>query len=156
MQVGSHGQNDPSVAFAMPTAAGAVPTTGSASYKAEIAGSAKAQHGSEVLGFEVYGDAVLKFDFAAGKLSGSMAPQLNGPWDVPGPLPTYNFINTVYSTGSTSFSGMFDIGGPTASSFQGRFTGPLAQELMAGWTAPFQSFDNHWGVMEGVMIGKRE
>jgi hypothetical protein len=155
MEVGPKGAGDSPVAFGIPTPAGSVPTTGTASYKAEISGITKSLQGSDY-GLLVQGDALFHFDFGAGKLSGYMAPQLNGPMDVPGPLPTYHFVNTIYSSGSTTFSGAFDIGGPIPSSFQGRFAGPLAQELMAGWRAPFVGWENQWGVMEGVMIGKRE
>jgi hypothetical protein len=141
-------------AYGVPTALGSVPTTGSASYTAELDGRAG--------GYWVYGSASLQFDFGGGKLTGHMDPLLNGPMGVP-ELPRYNFTQTVYSTGSTSFSGSFDVAGPTPSSFSGRFTGPAAQELMATFRAPFQDYPNvtepptpNWGLMEGVMIGKRQ
>lgn len=156
VQVGAKGIGDPPTAFGIATPSDSVPTTGSAVYKAEIAGVARATHGTDLYQFSVYGGAQFEFDFGSGKLSGYMEPHLNGGWDAPAPLARYTFTNTVYSAGSPTFSGSFDIAGPGASSFQGRFTGPLAQELMAGWTAPFMSWDNQWGMMEGVMIGKRE
>ena len=74
------------------------------------------------------------------------------------PLPRYTFSQTVFSPGSTTFSGSFDFSGPTPSSFNGQFTGPNAQELMAQFTAPFRDWDAQenptvWGVMNGVMVG---
>lgn len=140
-------------AYGVLTPAGGVPTTGTASFAAELDGRAG--------GYWVYGSASLQFDFAAGKLSGFMDPLLNGPMGAPD-LPRYNFTQTVYSTGSTSFSGGFDVVGPTPSSFSGRFTGPSAQELMVSFQAPFPDYPTiedptkpNWGVMQGVMIGKR-
>ena len=143
----------PVSAFGALTPAGAVPTAGSATYAAVLDGRAGP--------YWLYGSASLQFDFGAGTLSGHMDPILNGPYSAPA-LPRYNFTQTIYSSGSTSFSGSFDVTGPTPSSFSGRFTGPNAQELMASFQAPFlddpilpdPSVPN-WGVMEGVMIGKR-
>jgi hypothetical protein len=138
-------------AFGVATPSGSVPTTGTATYDATIDGRA----GS----WPVYGTAQFQFDFGAGKLSGYMDPHTNGPMESPA-LPRYNFTNTVFSAGSTTFSGSFDVAGPTPSSFHGQFTGPQAQELMATFTAPFLDWDanempNTWGVMEGVIAGRR-
>jgi hypothetical protein len=47
------------------------------------------------------------------------------------------------------------LSGPTPSSFQGRFTGPAAQELMASFQAPFSNYGD-WGTMTGVIIGKKK
>jgi hypothetical protein len=138
------------LAYGVATPTGSVPVTGSATYGATLDGIATAVSGS----YSIYGNASLQFDFGAGKLSGAMDPQLNGPFDTP-TVPRYTFTQTVFSSGSTTFSGSFDIRGPTPSSFRGQFTGPSAQELMASFTAPFQDFDKSWGVMNGVMIGKR-
>ncbi|MGI8705142.1 MAG: hypothetical protein ACR2JJ_05020 [Sphingomicrobium sp.] len=139
------------IAYGIPTAQGAVPTIGSASYAAEIHGTAKAP------GYEygIYGSALFQFNFGAGTLSGYMDPILNGPMGGP-TLPRYTFTQTVYSPGSTTFSGSFDFSGPTSSSFQGQFTGPAAQELMAKFQAPFSNGGGDWGVMHGVMIGKKQ
>jgi hypothetical protein len=137
-------------AFGIATPAGAVPTKGSASYAAEIEGVARAPDYE----FIVYGEALFQFDFGAGTLSGYMDPILNGPMGGP-TLPRYSFTQTVYSPGSTTFSGSFDFSGPTPSSFHGQFTGPAAQELMASFQAPFSNYGD-WGTMTGVMIGKKE
>ena len=140
-------------AFGVPTLPGGVPATGTATYAAQLSGGAYDAAGALTWG--LYGGATFNFDFASGTLSGYMDPQLNGPMGAP-PLPRYNFVSTVFSAGSTTFSGAFDVAGPTASSFQGQFTGPAAQELMAGFRAPyFDSWSNSWGELQGVAAGKR-
>jgi hypothetical protein len=136
--------------FGIATAPGAVPTVGRASYVAEIEGSASAP----LYEFVVNGSAVFQFDFGAGTLSGYMDAKLNGPMGGPD-LPRYNFTQTVYSAGSTTFSGSFSISGPTPSLFHGQFTGPAAQELMVAFQAPFSN-GGEWGTMTGVMIGKKQ
>lgn len=138
------------VAFGLPTLAGAAPKTGSASYDAEIHGAATAP----AYEYTVGGSALFQFDFAAGTLSGHMDPELNGPMGGP-ILPRYTFTQTVYSVGGTTFSGSFDVTGTTPSLFQGRFTGPVAQELMAAFQAPI-SINGDAGIMNGIMIGKKK
>ena len=141
-----------SFAFGIATLPGAVPTTGSAVYAAQIDG-----HAGD---WGLYGTAQFQFDFGAGTLSGYMDPHTNGPMESPW-LPRYNFTETVFSPGSTTFSGSFDVTGPTPSSFSGQFTGPKAEELMASFTAPFLDWSagtedpNTWNVMEGVIVGRR-
>ena len=53
-------------------------------------------------------------------------------------LPMMHFTNTVYSTGSTTFSGKFDGTPSGANSFSGLFTGPAAQELIGNFTFPLR------------------
>lgn len=144
------GEFDKFTAFGVLTPSGGVPTTGSATYNAELTGLAG--------GWGLYGTAQFQFDFAGGKLSGFMDPHTNGPFESPA-LPRYTFTQTVFSPGSTTFSGSFDIAGPTSSSFQGQFTGPKAEELIASFRAPFLDWDAQenpvvWNEMHGVMIGK--
>ncbi len=140
-------------AFGVPTPAGAVPISGTATYSAQIDGVAYTSDGAAAWG--LHGGATFNFNFAAGTLSGYIDPQLNGPMEVPA-LPRYTFTNTVFSAGSTTFSGGFDVVGPTPSYFQGQFTGPAAQELMAEFRAPyFDSFSNSWGELIGAMAGNR-
>lgn len=119
--------------YGIPTAQGDVPTNGTASYSAEILGGVNSQGVSNVTG-----SARLVFDFLAGTLSGSMEPTIHDAWNAY-PLGTYTFRNTIFSRGSTTFSGSFDVPGKpgAASSFEGMFTGPAASELMARWQAPF-------------------
>ena len=115
-------------AYGIPTAPGDVPTTGSASYSGSISGLIDSY-------LSVWGSVSLNFDFGAGTLSGEMKPAYAPIWDEV-PLGTYTFRDTVFSRGSTSFSGAFQVNGtPVPSSFQGSFNGPQAAELMAGWTA---------------------
>jgi hypothetical protein len=143
-----------SYAFGLLTPAGAVPTTGTATYTAQLDGSAYKSSGEEWWG--VTGTASFLFDFGRGTLSGHMNPELTSAWDPPPKVPVYNFTTTVFAVGSTTFSGGFDVTGPTPGSFQGQFTGPNAQELMAGFAAPyFDTTLNSWGVLQGVMAGKR-
>jgi len=137
-------------AYGIPTIAGDVPLSGSASYSGAVAG-ATVQHGL------VGGSVSLAFDFGAGTLSGVMKPMVAPSWDSY-PLGDYTFRDTVFAKGATSFSGAFAVPGSTApSSFQGSFTGPQAAELMASWTAPFLNPENQkWETMFGVWIAKRQ
>jgi hypothetical protein len=105
----------------------------------------------------VWGSIDFSFDFGAGTLSGEMKPYWAPEWDAYS-LGTYTFTNTVYSSGSTTFSGAF-IAPPGAdgpSSFEGRFNGPRAAELMGSWNAPFKDAINGYsGTMSGVFGGKK-
>lgn len=139
-------------AYGIPTAAGDVPVTGSATYSAEIRAT---------YGFQSYpsvgGDATLSFNFAAGTLSGFMHPEVADSFDgIFIDFGRYDFTQTVYSTGSTSFSGKFIVPGlPNAdSSFEGNFTGPNAAELMARFEAPFL-VDGQQGTLSGAWVGKK-
>ena len=137
-------------AYGIPTAAGDVPTSGSASYAAQIFGEN---------GYALSGDVQLTFDFGAGTLAGYMEPVLTDAW-FSYDLGRYDFTQTVYSSGSTTFSGQFVVpgGGSTVDSgFNGRFTGPGAAELMASWHAPFvDPYSQGWATISGVWIGKRK
>ncbi|HKO17890.1 MAG TPA: transferrin-binding protein-like solute binding protein [Acidobacteriaceae bacterium] len=137
-------------AYGIPTPQSEVPTVGSASYTAEFAGSGG--------GYSVGGLADLDFDFAAGTLTGSMKASANdtagwGPYD----LGTYDLHNTVYSSGSSTFSGALSRDGAAAGSFNGMFAGPQAQELMGQWQLLFQDFyaPDHTVNASGVFIGRR-
>jgi hypothetical protein len=141
-------------AFGTSTPQGAVPVTGSATYSALIAGATT--NGLGVIG----GSANLAFDFGAGALAGHMDPYYIS---VAGlgehlPLASYDFVNTVYSTGSTSFSGQLSTAGITEKgSFDGLFTGPAAQELMARWSAPYlDPTTNSQSQMFGVWVGTKK
>lgn len=137
--------------YGIPTAAGDMPVTGSADYSGTISGIT---NGGTSL---VFGSIDFSFDFGAGTLSGKMEPFYAPVYDDIG-LGTYTFTNTVYSTGSTSFSGSF-IAPPGAdgpSSFEGTFNGPKAVELMGSWKAPFKDpVDGTTGTMSGVLGGSR-
>ena len=65
------------------------------------------------------------------------------------------FTNTVYSTGSTTFSGKFDSTLSGANSFSGLFTGPAAQELIGNFTFPYASpADHHDYQAAGAFVAK--
>jgi len=140
-------------AYGIPTAASEVPITGSANYAAQIQGNVSP-------GFDfplIIGPASLTFDFGAGKLSGWMHPLISVFPGSNTDLGLFDFTQTVYSTGSTTFSGKFVVPGlPNAeSSFQGNFTGPNAAELMARFQTQFQ-LNGDQGAISGVWIGKKQ
>lgn len=138
-------------AFGSATPSANVPVTGSASYNALIAGRALDTFG------EIDGDATFQFNFGAGTLSGHFDPVLHHDGVVTD-LGTYNFINTVFGVGSATFSGALShVDTTSLGAFDGRFTGPAAQELMARWTAPYRNpSTQQWNEMFGVMVGKKQ
>lgn len=141
-------------AYGIPTAPGDVPVTGSANYAAQVLGSIGS---GPLYWIPVSGNVDLSFDFGAGKLSGSMHAGLFDDWDgVNVDFGKYEFTQTVFSKGSTTFSGKFIVPGlPNAdSSFTGMFTGPNAAELMARFQAPYL-YDGQQGTMGGVWVGKK-
>jgi hypothetical protein len=138
-------------AYGIPTPAGQVPTTGSASYEAKVMGQTLTKE------FYIDGTATLDFDFAAGKLSGFMKVAVC-PWDCDIDIPRYDFAETVYSRGSRTFSGKFTVPDSTAASgFSGSFNDPQAAEVMARWFAPwFDPTSKQWDQMAGIWIGKKK
>lgn len=141
-------------AYGLPTAAGDMPRSGTARYEAVVRGRT-AVTGTRPPDF-IGGTARLVFDFGTGSLTGSMRP-IFWDWD-PYELGVYEFTQTVYSPGSTLFSGKFAVPGSTADSFfEGRFTGPQAAELMGRWQAPFLNpVNKQWSTMFGVWAGKKQ
>jgi hypothetical protein len=143
------------VAFGFPTPAANVPVSGNATYLAGATGRTDAG------GYHVFGTVQLNFDFGAGTLSGYFDPKIFGgfPLDIPShSLGRYSFTNTVYSRGSTTFSGSFVLpsGVSGYSAFDGQFTGPAAQELIARFQAPFAPPLGPSGRMYGVWIGGKQ
>lgn len=133
----------------------AIPRTGSASYSGAVVGTSN-QYGIHT---DIAGSVDLLFDFGAGTLAGEMNPTICFFDCVP--LGTYTFIDTVYASGSTTFSGAFSFDGKATDSwFEGLFNGPSAQELMATFSAPFTAYagtDGEMsGTMSGVWLGKRD
>ena len=139
-------------AYGIATAASAVPVTGTASYTADLMGRGEF--------YSIGGTAKLNFDFAKGALSGSMKLDGNDPagWG-PYDFGTYNFVRTVYSVGSPSFSGELTNANNNAlgGSFSGIFTGPAAQELMGQWKLQIRDIyePNRTIDASGVMVGKQ-
>lgn len=139
------------LAFGMATPDGSVPVSGTAAYDGLLSGHTD---GAEPIG----GTVSMDFDFGAGTLAGTMDPilfRLNGSSVS---LGQYNFVNTVFGIGSTTFSGgLSRSGAPSLGSFNGLFTGPAAQELMARWAAPYLNPDSsQWSDMFGVWVAKKD
>jgi hypothetical protein len=142
-------------AIGIATAAGAVPVTGSATYTAFAEGRTSESSGSGLMDPLVMGSMTLNFDFAQGSLSGSLSTVLDPEWNGY-QLDTLSFRDTVYSKGSTSFSGKFDTNLDGVNSFRGLFTGPHAEELIGNFDFPYQSpIDGHTYQADGAFVGAR-
>ena len=144
------------VAFGIPTPAGAVPTTGSATFNGSITGRTTQSSFDSLAGNYwpalVEGSINLSFNFGAGTLAGSLSPTI---YDVDRrALAPLNFINTVYAKGSTIFSGSFDTNLTGTSSFSGQFTGPQAQELVGSFAFPYAA-DGKTFQATGAFVGKQ-
>lgn len=139
-------------AFGFATPQAAVPVTGSANYSALLMG--RTEDWSHV----VRGTASLQFNFGAGTLSGYMEPTLIGGMN-PTVLGRYDFVNTIYGVGSATFSGGLKHNTHNLTgTFNGIFTGPAAQELMARWIAQYSdplSATSETKHMFGVLVGKK-
>ena len=137
-------------AYGLPTAAGTMPTSGTASYSATIDGrSATSDY--------IWGSALFNFDFGSSLLSGNMKLTGSDGWD-PVDLGTFTFRDTVYSRGSTVFSGRLSVPSSTdTGSFAGQFTGPGGAELMGSFRTPaYNSVFKRWEDVAGVFSGKRQ
>ena len=144
------------LAFGTPTPVGAVPVTGSASFAGQILGATDLPSGAcdcSVYPVEVEGTVALNFNFGAGTLGGSMSMALSSGWGAV-PLGDYNFVQTVYSPGGTTYSGRFDTNLSGDNFFLGRFTGPSAEETIGAWAVPF-TFQNGTHQAIGAWIAKR-
>jgi hypothetical protein len=140
-------------AIGMATPAAEVPVTGSASYSGQILGSSPEDHTD--FGVTITGSINLSFDFGLGNLSGSINPILEQTL-VAYPLDAVRFRDTVYSKGSTTFSGKFDTNLAGLNSFSGLFTGPNAQELIGNFALPYRSpLDGHIYQADGAFVGAR-
>jgi hypothetical protein len=140
-------------AFGIPTAASEIPVTGTGTYSATVQGDSTG-------GYGIGGEAQLTFDFGAGTLQGWMQPRAYDGWGMLFDLDRYEFTQTVFGVGSSSFSGRFNTPDPTAASFfEGGFTGPGATELLARWQAPYRDpyyYPDTWGTMQGIWVGRRQ
>jgi hypothetical protein len=135
------------MAFGLATPQSAVPVSGSATYTADVLGYGGAY-------FD--GKATLNFNFGANTLGGNLEVW-DGEW-APRTMSYYqfNFANTVVGSGSNlgQFSGeLVNSANSQHGSFNGLFTGPNAQELMARWNATYPNSDN---LMYGVWVGKKD
>ena len=143
-------------AFGIATPLSGVPVTGSASYQGMIEGGTTEtfSDGFETVPGYVVGSINLNFDFGAGSLSGSISPTLYlADTHV---LPTLTFTDTVYSSGSATFSGKFDTSLAGPNSFAGLFTGPGAEELIGRFAFPYLSpADGSAEQAAGAFVAKR-
>lgn len=140
------------MAFGSATPSAAIPTTGSAVYDAIVAGFTLDS------GMPIGGTASLQFDFGTGTLGGAFNPIFNpNGGSTAASLGTYTFVNTVFGAGSTTFSGSLQRSGITElGTFNGLFTGPAAQELMARWKAPYiNPTSKAQSEIFGVWIGRK-
>lgn len=137
-------------AYGLPTAAGTMPISGTASYVANVDGYTRTNN-------FIWGSADFQFDFGAGSLAGGMTLQADDGWDIV-PLGRFSFIETVYGSGSTSFSGRLTVPESTdKGSFAGRFTGPGGVELLGSFQTPaWHPFYKRWEDITGVFAGKRQ
>jgi hypothetical protein len=125
-------------AIGMATPASGIPISGSASYSGQILGETTEIHSNVPMA--IRGPIELSFDFGLGRLSGSISPVLFRYADpTANALGTISFSDTVYSAGSTSFSGKFGTDLAGLNSFSGLFTGPNAEELIGNFAFPYRS-----------------
>lgn len=127
------------LAFGSATASGQVPLSGSATYAGVVKGISDAFGDDLTVGnfpLSVDGTVTLSFDFSKGSLSGSMTAYLPDGMQ-PLEIGQYAFKDTVFSAGSTTYSGKFDTAASGANYFLGQFTGPNAQETIGAWALPF-------------------
>ncbi|WP_265571168.1 hypothetical protein [Sphingomicrobium nitratireducens] len=136
--------------FGVPTLASDMPVTGSATYAANVTGLA-------VGGGYIGGTADFLFNFGAGSLSGAMEVSAYDAWDGYF-IGTYDFVNTVYSTGSTTFSGgLKDKSTNLAGTFNGAFTGTGAAELIGQFEFQFRdTYTSDLLTAYGVFNGKKQ
>lgn len=128
------------VAFGSLTQAGAVPTSGTASFEGVVSGSTDIMLADNLYGgyfpLPTDGSVSLNLDFGKGTLAGAMTLYLPDGMN-PTLLGTFNFKETIYSVGSTNYAGKFDTAAAGQNFFLGRFTGPTANETIGAWAIPF-------------------
>ena len=132
-----------SLAFGVPTPEGAVPLTGSATYQGVVSGWTDAKFSDSSGHFPLYsaeGTVALDFNFGTGTLGGRMVLSLPAGGMNPIEVGSYAFRQTIFSAGRTTYSGSFDTSLTGLNFFNGRFTGPAAQETIGHWAVPF-TFD---------------
>ena len=129
------------VAFGSFTAGGSIPLSGNASYEGVVAGLTDAKTfdalSNSWLLLPAGGTVELNFDFGKGALAGQLDLSVAGGMN-PIPVGTYKFAQTVFSPGSTGYSGTFATTLTGTNFFDGLFTGPNAQETIGRWAVPFQ------------------
>jgi hypothetical protein len=141
--------------YGIPSTAADVPRDGRGSYSAVLKGYVTTGPAED---YSVQGTGKFDFDFASGRLTGFVSPQVfDGVWvGISDNLGEYVLKDTSFVPGSTAFSGRFAVPNMPAadSSFSGTFAGPGAAELMGRFNAPFLS-NGVAGDMSGVFVGKK-
>ena len=148
--------------FGTPTASGDVPLTGSATYMGTIAAQTDDTDLSRTSEGFVHarlhrGYRDHEFRLRSRKTQRPDRPELNR-WNClyGTPLATSALTQTVFSKGSTSFSGKFDTALPGANWFNGIFAGPNAAEAMAKFQLPYvDPFTSANHEMSGVWVAKK-
>lgn len=143
-------------AFGSATPASGVPVSGSGSFLGFAKGQADIPNDAwgAVQTTPLEGTVKLNFDFAAGLLSGSLALAHACDCTKAVSTGTIAFNNTAYARGSQTFSGSFATSVAGSNSFEGRFTGPGAEELIGSWSLPFL-FEGTSHQASGAWIAKR-
>jgi hypothetical protein len=142
-------------AFGAATPASGVPVSGSASFQGLAVGEADIKDtGWGFATTRLEGTVKLDFDFAAGFLSGSLALATACDCSNSVSTGTIAFSNPVYSRGSQTFSGSFATSVAGTNAFDGRFTGPGAEELIGSWSLPFL-FEGATHQAWGAWLAKR-
>lgn len=120
-------------AAGIPTVAGDVPLSGTASYAAVAKGWVTA-------GTNVEGKLQLTFDFATSDVRGRLDLSANDGTGGFAPVGSYPVAQAAHAQGATGFSGTFDAGniGPGDASFEGAFMGPGAAEIGGRWRVPLR------------------
>lgn len=128
------------MAFGEATPSGSVPTTGSATFQGIVWGNADIMQAHLLYGGYVplylEGDVTLAFNFGSGSLTGEMS-LLAHDGGTAFHLGSFGFTDTVFSAGSSTYSGSFDSTAAGENFFFGRFTGPNAEETIGAWALPF-------------------
>ena len=128
------------VALGAATPAGGVPTSGSATFQGVVSGSTDIMVADNLYGgfyaLPTDGSVTLNFDFGAGSLAGRMDLFLPDGMN-PIALGSYAFQQTMFSAGSTTYSGTFATSATGQNFFLGQFTGPNGEETIGAWAVPF-------------------
>lgn len=148
---GSNGQwyhNEGVFGFAIPTVAGDVPVTGSATYNADVIGVV------EGAGHEIGGAGRFDFDFASGALAGLL--ELNPICGLNCGYAGASYTDTSFARGATSFSGKLKSSTVSGlGEFSGIFAGPGAAELLARFETPIFNNAQQEVTVAGVILGKK-
>lgn len=144
------------VAFGASTPTPGVPLTGTASFQGIAQGTANVPNDGwgATQTTPVEGTVGLYFDFGAGTLAGSLALASACDCTKLFPIGTIDFSNTSFARGNQTFSGSFATDVTGSNAFDGRFTGPGAEELIGSWSLPFL-FEGKPHQAWGAWVAKR-